>query len=157
MSNVRTYGPMKPISQIILLASLAVAAPAALSAESMSCTYTSPLPPGKRITNIDLTAEAGAVVSVGYLGMFTTGMETPGYNCHFDATKKNTTWTRKGTKSIGTVIDEFGEKSTFSVTASESTYRIEFEDMGLNWCGAQAEFPRNVEITKGVKKCRVQY
>lgn len=89
--------------------------------------------------------------------MFTTGKENPGYNCHFDATKKNTIWARQGTKSIATVTDEFGEQSFFSVTASGASYRIEFEDMGRNWCGAQAEFPRSVEIAKGVSKCKVQY
>ncbi len=126
-------------------------------AETLKCSYSSPLPPGKRITDIELTSNAGVVVAVSYLGMFTTGKETPGYNCHFDATEKNTVWSRQGSKSIGTVTDEFEEQSIFSVTTSGHSYRIEFEDMGRNWCGAQAEFPRSVEITKGVNKCKVQY
>jgi hypothetical protein len=126
--------------------------------EILSCTNSLPLQPmGMRITEIKLISQSSAVIGVSYLGMFTTGKETPGYNCHFDSDEKNTNWIRQGNKSVASVVDEFGEKSTFSVTKTGPSFRIEFEKMGRNWCGAQAEFPQSVEITKGVKNCMIQY
>ena len=137
---------------------LALSVTAACGAETLVCQYKEKFKDGgSRSAGLELTVEGGEITGIDYHNAIASGKEGGGYVCAFDARASDgqSVWTRKKGRTVVELKDD--RKSTFEIRKSGRGFSVSFVEMSSAYCGFGAEFPAEIRIEKGRKKCLVKF
>jgi len=127
--------------------------------ESLSCTRKDTAPNGEW-TRVDLrlVVVGGKVTDLTFDWTISSGEPGSAHSCHIDTTADATKArlvVKRRTTLVTLPASDTDVPSILRIARLGNTYRVSLDDMMTPHCGFGAEYPQAVELTRGVKRCRV--
>lgn len=126
-------------------------------AEQLSCQLAKRYKDGGSVSySANITLGAGKITALYVNSTIASGAEGGGYLCAFNTSKLNKTakWSEQGALTTLMVNDD-GEESVVSIRKVGGAYVIDPSGINRYYCGFGAEWPDEIIVTSGSKKCKV--
>lgn len=129
-------------------------------ADQLDCSYRENFSDaGWKDVKVEVKLKDQQVVGLSVWSAIASGEEGAGYSCALETSRTSVVakWLSSGNSMTIDTSKEAGEESTVEITKLAGACKISLGNTSNYYCGFGAEWPASVTLTKGQKKCRVNF